>query len=325
MRYVIGVDGGQTSTLAVVASEEGDLLGAGRGGPSNHLNEPGAPERLRKSLTDALSGALASAGLGGQTIDAVCCGMTGGGELARAFLPSIADVRSIRIEHDATTALAGGTAGGPGVVVIAGTGSVAFGMDELGHRVHVGGWGYVMGDEGSGHDIAIRALRAATAAADRRLPPTELVRAIPSHYGVADLQEVHRLIYSGQLERPRFAEIARVVGETAAAGDLAARAILSSAGVDLAIAAAAVIVQLGAQEREVPVVYAGGIWRAGEHIVKPFAEALARLAPIARVRRPRFPPVVGAVILAFQSLGLPLDSARLARLEETLTIATQAK
>ena len=323
MRYVLGVDGGQTSTLAVVADEEGSLLGAGRGGPSNHLEEPGGPERLRRSLSDAVFGALDAAALRGATIAAACCGMTGGGELVTQYLRDITYVRSIRIEHDALTALAGGTGGGPGVVVIAGTGSVAFGMDASGRRVSVGGWGYVMGDEGSGNDVAIRALRAATSAADGRLPPTTLVQTIPAHFGVEDLRALHRLIYSGQIERPRLAEIARVVGEAADAGDLPSRAILGSAAVDLAIAATAVISQLGALDREIPVVYAGGVFRAGDHVLRPFADALARLAPGAMVQRPMFPPVVGAVILAYQDLGLALDKARLGRLTATLAVAAR--
>jgi N-acetylglucosamine kinase-like BadF-type ATPase len=325
LRYVLGVDGGQTSTLAVVAGEDGTILGAGRGGPANHLNEPGGPERLRRSLADSIGGALASAGLSGQTLDAVCCGMTGGGELVGQYVPEIAPVKSVRLEHDAFTALVGGTAGASGVVVIAGTGSVVLGMDPTGNRVAVGGWGYVMGDEGSAHDIAIWALRAATSASDGRLPATELVRAIPAHYGVADLRELHGLIYSGRLGRPRLAEIARVVGQLAADGDAASRAILGAAAESLALAAGAAISRLEALERELPVVYVGGVFQAGEQILAPFTQALARRAPKAKVQPPRFPPVVGALILAFQDLGLPLDEGRLARLEATRSVATQAK
>ena len=208
--------------------------------------------------------------------------MTGGGDLVTKYLREIADVDTIRIEHDAPTALAGGTGGGPGVVVIAGTGSAAFGMDQSGRRVSVGGWGYVMGDEGSGNDIALRALRAATSAADGRLPATALVRAIPAHFGVEDLRALHRLDLLGRIERPRLAEIARVVGEVADAGDLPARAILNSAAVDLAIAATAAISQLGALDRELPVVYAGGVFRAG----RPRPQAVRRRARDARAPGP---------------------------------------
>ena len=144
MRYVLGVDGGQTSTLAVVATEDGELLAAGRGGPANHLDEPGGPERLRRSLDDAIGHALDAAGLRGQRIAAACFGMTGSGALVPTIIPSIVAVDKLRVENDAVTALAGATVCRPGVVVISGTGSVAFGADERGERVAVGGWGYIV-------------------------------------------------------------------------------------------------------------------------------------------------------------------------------------
>src|SRR5207253_1084265 len=194
--------------------------------------------------------------------------------------------------RDVATALAGGTAGQPGVVVISGTGSVALGIAADGRSVEVGGWGFLMGDEGSGYAISIQALSAATGTFDRRAPHTVLVSAIPDIFGCSDLWTLHPKIYSGELGRPRIAEIARVVGDAANTGDEVARTILAGAAEDLAAHALAVLTGLNALDVDLPIATAGGVWKAGTPILDPFRAAVARDAPRARVHDPLFPPVV---------------------------------
>ncbi len=320
MRYVLGVDGGQTATLAAVANEDGELLGAGRGGPANHINEPGGPERCRRSVTDAVGGALASAGLSGQPMAAAYFGMTGGGPLIPQFLPEVVAVESLKVEGDARAALTGATVGQPGVLVIAGTGSIAFAVNARGEEAVTGGWGYIMGDEGSGYDVAIQALHAATKAADGRGPATLLETAIPAHFGLENLRALHRKIYSGELDRPRLAEISRVVGDAANAGDEPARAILARAAGELAIAAVRVLELVGALDEALPVAPVGGVFKAGAPILDPFRAALARLAPRVWIQTPEFPPVIGAVILALRQIGRPIDEALVARLRAGMGI-----
>jgi N-acetylglucosamine kinase-like BadF-type ATPase len=182
-----------------------------------------------------------------------------------------------------------------------------------------------MGDEGSGYDIGIRALRAATNAADRSGPPTTLERAIPLHFGLDDLWALHKKIYSGEFGRPQIAEIAWPVGDAANAGDGPALRILRAAGEDLANQALAVLERLDALDENVAVVTAGGVFRVGTPFVEPFQHAVNRRAPRARVHPPLFPPIVGAALLALRDLGRPLDPPLLDRLRAGLELVTAAK
>jgi N-acetylglucosamine kinase-like BadF-type ATPase len=325
MRYVVGVDGGQSSTLAVVASEEGVILGVGRSGPANHISEPGGPERRRRALTEAIDGALAMAGLARAAVTAACCGMTGSTALVTEILREALAVKLARAERDVVTAWAGGTATQPGVVVISGTGSAAYGANAVGDAVEAGGWGYLMGDEGSGYDVGIQALRAATNAVDRSGPPTALVRAIPAHFGVADLWALHPRIYSGELGRPRIAEIATVVANAAHTGDGPALQILSGAAEALANLPIAVLERLGALDQPLPVAMTGGVFKAGEPFVGPFQRAVTRRAPAAQVQLPLFPPIVGAVLLALRDVGRPLDPGLLEGLQAGTALVASVK
>jgi N-acetylglucosamine kinase-like BadF-type ATPase len=325
MPYVIGVDGGQTSTLAVVVSTEGEIRGVGRSGPANHIHEPGGPERRRRALTKAIDAALSEAGLKREDVSAACCGITGSTALVGDILREVLGVDLSRAERDVATALAGGTAGQPGVVVISGTGSAAFGISARGERIELGGWGYIMGDEGSGYDIGIRALRAATNAADHSGPPTALERGIPAHFGLDDLWALHQKIYSGEFGRPQIAEIAWPVGDAANAGDGTAGRILAAAAEDLANHAVAVLERLLALDENLSVVTAGGVFRVGAPFVDPFQRAVNRRAPRARVHPPLFPPIVGAALLALQDYGRLIDQPLLDRFREGIELVTAAK
>src|SRR5579859_4095928 len=166
MRYVIGVDGGQTSTTAVIADETGCLLGIGRGGPANHIHESGGVERVRRSLSDALREAIVMADLQNARIAAACLGMTGSSDEMEGICAPVVPSDHLIFGHDTRIALYSVTFGRPGVVIIAGTGAAAYGVNARGEQVLAGGWGHVMGDEGSGYWIAVCALNACCRAGD---------------------------------------------------------------------------------------------------------------------------------------------------------------
>src|SRR5436309_2850343 len=127
LRFVLGVDGGQTSTTAVVMDENGRLRGIGHGGPANHIHEAGGVDRVRQSLRDAINGACSQAGSRRLSITAAYLGMTGGSaEMEQACRPAVPGQR-MTLGHDSLIALYSVTLGGPGVVVIGGTGSIGYG------------------------------------------------------------------------------------------------------------------------------------------------------------------------------------------------------
>src|SRR5258706_8049587 len=208
---VVAVDGGQSSTLALVATTAGQILGAGSAGPSNHFHEPGGPERLEGALRQSITGALQSADATTDQVKYVCLGMTGSKDQARQITEQILPSAAVQSHWDMVTALAGASLTRPGVVVIAGTGSIAYGRREDGRDARAGGWGYLMGDEGSGYAIGRAALQAAAHAADGRGASTRLLEAIPAYFKVHTFDDVRNTIYGATVTRPQIAGLAAVV------------------------------------------------------------------------------------------------------------------
>ena len=195
---LLAVDGGQTSTLALVATRSGEIIGVGQAGPANHIHEPGGYERQRLALETAVQTALNAVGQPLSAVSHACVGLSGARDvsvtIARSLMPHV----EVQVEKDMVTALAGASDARPGIIVIGGTGSVAYGQNAAGETALAGGWGYLMGDEGSGYDIGLQALRAACQAQDGRGPATTLQQLILAHFDMPDLHEVHRHIYSGR-------------------------------------------------------------------------------------------------------------------------------
>ncbi len=323
---VLAVDGGASSTLALLAAPDGTILGSSLGGPANHVHEPGGMDRMRRTLRGVTEGAFASAGLPFGPVRSACFGLTGGVDVADGIAREFLMADALRVVHDSVTALAGASMAQPGVVVIAGTGAVAYGEDGQGASAKTSGWGYIMGDEGSGYDIGILALRAATAAADGRMPSTSLGALIPAFFGVESLEAVHRLIYSqGVVPRPRIAGLAAVVSRAAADGDKPARAILVRSAADLATAVIAVMGQLGQVRTGMSIYPVGGVFRAGQWIMEPFERVLRSASPASQVRDPAFAPVIGALLLALRDAGIEPDDAVIERIRATMPPAARSK
>lgn len=304
----LGVDGGQSSTLAVICDGEGRLLGSGHGGPSNHIHEPGGMERLRSALHDSILGAWEQAGFSKAEMPRFASaglGMTGSGAYVAETLDQIAAYECKTVVHDSISAHAGALAGAPGVIVIAGTGSVALGVDAGGKALRVGGWSHLMGDEGSGYAIGRQALSAAARMQDGRAPLSRLHAAVLAHFHAQTLWEVHAQIHAPGASRAEIAALARVAAACAQEGDETAQRLFQQAGFQLAELALAALRGLRMENAAALVAPVGGVFQAGELILAPLRRFLLAGAPLARVVPPLLPPVFGAVILAYQAAGLP--------------------
>jgi N-acetylglucosamine kinase len=216
--------------------------------------------------------------------------------LLQPLLPEV----SLRLVPDFEIALVGGTGGRRGgVIVIAGTGSIAAGHDGTGRTVRAGGWGHLLGDEGSGYQIALRGLNAATRAQDGRGPATTLLESLPAASGAASLDDLASRIYLEGWAVGQVAALAPVVLAAAADGDAIARGIVAAAGHELSRAAVAVIRALGKDE-PLEVVLSGGIFGGSPFLVEAVQEEITAFAPGADVHLPRREPVFGAVWLALE-------------------------
>jgi len=318
---IVGIDGGATSTKGLVVNEKGHVLGWGQGGPANHLSGEEDVHQLRNALKQVFTAAFPNEKH--PRVDSVCFGKTGFQEKQRELVISIIreflDAEYLCITGDMPIALAGASLGRPGILVYAGTGANTYGVGETGEEVWVGGWGYLVDDEGAGYDIGRQALKRAFRALDGRNAPTLLQEKLKQHFGCVSMAAVLEKVYqNGGLSRPEVAVLSNLVYEAAEEGDSVAQEILAQAGRTLAKTAIVALRKLGKQNQRFTVYPAGGVFRAGRWILEPFTEALHQDAPFAEVRSPQFPPVVGAILLALRPVGIAIDRSFLDNLRRSL-------
>lgn len=307
-RVVIGVDGGGTHTRCLVADRNGRLLGEGNAGPSNYMSV--GRERAGESLRTSIMSALEQAGRSVTEIAAACLGLAGAGrpedQAVILALLTFMGPAPIQIVSDGRIALAGAFDGKPGVIVIAGTGSSVFGLGPQSRLLRAGGWGWLLGDEGSGYFLGRGALTAALAALDETGPSTDLGERICRFWGIdrleQSLQRVHSDLHAARAE---LAALAPVVMEAAGQGDAIARSLVRQAGRDLALQAAAVLRRLGMTEEDKNgnppgVAVTGGVLSPGSEVLAAFRISLAERVPSARVVACQRSPAHGAIHLALQ-------------------------
>lgn len=296
--YFLGVDGGQSSTYALIGDRTGRVLGWGRSGPSNHVAESEGRAKFTSAILGCLSAACAEAGLDTASIRfAACClGFSGGPADKEGILREILASDRTLVTHDALIALSGATAGEPGLITIAGTGSIAFGRNAAGKTARAGGWGYIFGDEGGGFYIARQALRAALRFEEGWSAPTSLRSLLLAATGASDANELLHRFYTPEFSRPRIAGFAKLVDEAAENGDGIAREILVDAAEKLAALAGAVRKQLFNEVEPVRLAYIGGVFRS-RVVLEHFRELTAATPPI-------YGPAAGALLEAYRSAGV---------------------
>jgi len=310
--YFLGVDGGQSSTTAVIGDEKGRILGWATDGPCNHASGEEAIAKFRRVISECLSRALSAANLPPhQRFRAACLGMSGGPEDKAALLAEMVATDRLVVTHDAEIALAGALNGEPGVIVIAGTGSIAFGRNPQGEMARVAGWGHVFGDEGSAFDIVRQALRAVLREYEGWGPRTALTPALLEATATTNAHELLHLWYTPDWPRSRVAALAPLVSRIAEEGDPTAAGVVSSAARSLALLAASVRTQLFPEEREVseeqpgrkaPLVsWTGGVFRSGM-LLDQF-RMLTELGG-AHCVEPQHGPAVGALLVAWRTAEL---------------------
>ncbi|HEX6507183.1 MAG TPA: BadF/BadG/BcrA/BcrD ATPase family protein [Chloroflexota bacterium] len=316
--YALAVDGGQSSTSCVLGTLDGTVLGVGGAGPCNHVHQPGGPERMHRALGDSIGQALDAVRPRPDRVTAVYLALSGGSQLALEIVPTIIPSRHLLADPDAPAALASGTYGGPGIGLIAGTGTVAVAENADGERAYRGGWGYMVGDEGGGYWIGMRAVQAAARAQDGRAPRTTLRERILEFYEEIDLRMVAQRMYGGEIGRPQLAALAPIVIQAAEEGDAVAGSILELAAEELAslVEAACSAVRL-TEERERVIVATGGVLRPGNPLWRALDARLHVREPHFRLVVPRFPPVIGAFLLALRLAGVTLDDRVLDRVERS--------
>ena len=295
---VLGIDAGGTKTVCLLADAQGTVLGSARGGGAN-LQAQGELE-VEKTLHDVMDRAMAGRR---QIPDAVCLGIAGVDRpddtaVIEGIMRRIGYKMPALVVNDALIALVAAVGEAPGIVIVCGTGSICYGRNADGRAARSGGWGYVIGDEGSGYWIGRRALAAVARHADGRGPATSLTGAALSHFGVDTVAELVHEVHAHDPRRHRVAGLGAAVHAAADAGDAVARAILDDAAAELLHAAASVTAQLGMRGGAFPFVLAGGMFHGLPLLREAVLQRLSEVAPHCHPQLLTQEPALGAVRLA---------------------------
>ena len=299
----MGIDGGGTKTHTVIVGADGGVLEEAQDGPSNPLRigvrqgianiqsaAMDALERINRTPDDIVT---VFAGLAGARRDDIRMQMQTG-------ISSTFPRAEVIVLTDADIALFATTQGGPGLVVISGTGSICYGTDGKGRSAVAGGWGPIAGDEGAGFYIAREALTAVAKASDGRGPATALSDLAAEYFRAPSADDLIVAIYSPSTDHKRLAGFAEKVIEAAHEGDTVSIGILADAGRELGLSACAVIRKLAFGKKKFPVGLVGGVFAAGDLITKPLGKKLMECAPRSSLRFPEMSPAEAAARMALE-------------------------
>ncbi len=301
MSYVIGIDGGGTKTASILATETGEIVAKVQAGPSNyHVVGIEQTQAVLLEIITELSTHIDNTSF--QSIP-VCIGMAGlGREEDRIVIGQICDKIGINedriLTHDAHIALVGGTGKQAGVIVISGTGSIVYGINESGKEVRASGWGYLLGDEGSGYDIALKGLQSITRAADKRGQSTLLTDLILKRLELNAPNELIRWTHAAS--RDEIAQLSGSVFEAAEMNDERAIQIVDNAFSELACAVETVTVQLDFTQ-QFDIVFTGGILLNQSLLADKLQRWIEKIIIGSNVIKPIHEPAYGAVLLAMEN------------------------
>jgi N-acetylglucosamine kinase-like BadF-type ATPase len=301
--HVLGIDAGGTKTVCYLADADGHIVGEGRGGGAN-LQAQGELE-VEKVLHAVIEQALGEASF---SPAAVCIGIAGvdraeENHTVRGIIRRLGFRSHTLVVNDALVALVAGVGDNPGLVLIAGTGSIAYGVNQAGYAARAGGWGYVLADEGSGYWIGREALAAVMRASDGRGPKTRLTSLVLEHFNLSHAAGLVREVYDKGLRQRAVAALGPIVERARAEGDVVASEILRAASGELSRAVASVVERLQMRGDAFGIVLAGSMFRLIPWLADDVTRRLAEVAPRATAAALEVEPAIGAVHLALKELG----------------------
>lgn len=322
---ILGVDGGGTKTAALAVDERGTVTGWGLGGGSNYHTL--GIETMQASVTHAVTAALKGAARDANpdaVPDAVCYCMAAA-DMPHDFaqldsrLNGLIPGSPYSIRNDVIGIFRAGSRFPYGVGVVSGTGFNAGGIDRTGQEYRFPALGAVTGDYAGGEHLTMRAIGAAFRAADGRGEPTALYDAILQTFDAPDYDTLAERYVQHKLTARQIKALAPMVFEVSEQGDAVARRIVCEEGTELGVSARAILRRLDLTDVDCDVVLGGSLCLGkGSVLIDAVSTVVHEAAPKAVIRRLDVPPVVGAVLLAADSLGMATDEAFLANLRGSL-------
>ena len=316
MEWAIGVDGGGTHTRAALVDDAGVVRDMQLGGCGNFQRIGAAG--LQALLEELLPPLVA---IVGNKTPSLCLALAGAGRTSEqeeiaAMVEKGGWKGRVRVESDARAGLEGAHAGAPGIIVIAGTGSMVLGKNDRDELVRAGGWGPLLGDEGSGYYLGLQALRAVASYLDGAGPETELAEALAADLGWQNWDCLVPEVYGGKIDHGRIAALGPVVTSAAERGDGVALDIVDCAGMALGGQVAAVARRLRLAEGAI-LSCVGGVFDEGGLLEMALRKAvIARIGDL-QLRPAILPAVLGAVLLAWGQDGRRPSGEQLACLRKS--------
>jgi N-acetylglucosamine kinase-like BadF-type ATPase len=319
-KYVLAVDGGGTKTICNIVNKEGKILGYGTSGSSSHYAV--GLKKARINLKEAIRRAIGEAGLGNKQCDVGCFGMASldtqkDYDLIFDYIKSLNIIRECYIVSDMVIAYYTVTLGEPGIVVIAGTGSGAYGVNKKGEEARSGGWEWLVGDEGSAFDIARRGLIAFLKGCDGRGQGTILTKMFKAKFGTEDTEYIFRKIYEN-VDKLSIASYAPIVTLAAQEGDKVALEILNDASRELGLAALAVAKKLRMERDKVTVGGVGGVFISSSLVWDNFISTIKPHMPNATFKPPFSDASLGAIFLGLKYCGISPTTELIENIEKNL-------
>lgn len=306
MKYVIGIDGGGTKTLAYIGNSNGKIITSFSSGPSNYQSI--GIDRAKQSLTEVISQLCKHVGISIEDLELLSLGMAGVDRqqdktILTKLIRSIGVKSDIILNNDVVCELVGANGKSHGIITISGTGSISYGIDTKGKTVRVGGWGHILGDEGSGYDIGKNALKAIFRSYDKRDKETILTEKVLDFLNLNKVDEIIGYVYNNKLTKEHIARIAPLVIKGASENDAVSIRILDNAVDCLVEITQAVINQLEFKET-INLTYGGGILNKSEYILSRFKEKIHLRNANVQITKPLYNGAIGALLIAWNNLNI---------------------
>jgi len=301
---ICGIDAGGTTTRCILVNENGELLAESKAGPANY--QVTGLANVAQEIRKAINVVCKEAGI--NEIDVLGVGLAGviskeDIQTVKNNLLLIKQVKKCCITNDGEIAVLGAYAGEPGIVVVVGTGSIIYGLKENGVTVKIGGWGPLLGDEGSGFWIGLKALQAIIKTGEGRNANTSLSSILMNSFNINDLEELVSFVYQDKLSREKIAALAPLVIRAMADGDQVAKQIIEKGCDELILMITAMAKKINYQKKEIAVT--GGLFN-NSPFYDLFSYKLKKLSNLKAIN-PLYPAVYGAILYGALRAGLNLS------------------
>jgi N-acetylglucosamine kinase-like BadF-type ATPase len=305
MEYVIGIDGGGTKTVLKISDLMGNLLGTYEGGPCN-LNSTSA-ENVEKMLKELIISSVEDKSLLLKDCRGICIGTAGAGRdreksIIQNIIRALGYSGKLIVTDDAVTALYGGCGKGEGIILISGTGSICFGINASGEKCRVGGWGHIIGDEGSAYHIAVKILNSVMKSFDGREEETVLRELVIERLKLNKVEDLIEYVYRKGNGKNEIAALALILSEACSRVDKTALRIAEEAAADLFNHVKVVVDKLNLQEKEANLVTNGSVINKNSYIRSQFEKLVNKCFPNINILEPKADAAWGAVIMILKEL-----------------------